>query len=93
MPALRVIRKQTEANVMLEFEFKVKGNEFTIKNFTGGDILVCAEQEYDESKTIMIPSNMAEIIKISDTSKFTNKILVMPFQASTRGVEVQCNDW
>lgn len=91
----KLFRLPTVANTKLVFEFDVTGYEFSVANFTDGDIYVAYTSDTANSESWLIPAECASTITIRKGTKLhgTQTVVVSPASTSEKGVQVQCLDW
>lgn len=91
----KLFRLPTVANTKLIFEFDVTGYEFSVANFTDGDIYVAYTSDTAVNESWLIPAECASTITIRKGTKLhgTQTVVVSPVSTSERGVQVQCLDW
>lgn len=94
---MHVVRKATVKEQMVTFDIDVKAQEFTVKNFTPGDIYVSDVAPVVKDKAILIPAKSGQDITMGKTNTSgetaVNKLYVLPDQTSEVGVEVQATRW
>lgn len=87
-PGIFKVSRKTLDGTWQEFEFPVKGKKFLVKNFSDGDIYVDVRSTPGEDESLLIPSQVAQVVLMNEISHFGfNKIKVKG--AGTGDVEVQ----
>lgn len=91
----KLFRLPTVANTKLVFEFDVTGYEFSVANFTDGDIYVAYTSDAAVKEPWLIPADCASTITIRKGTKLhgTQTVVVSPASTSEKGVQVQCLEW
>ena len=90
-------RQTTTASVENEFIFQVKAQDFTVKNFTEGNIFVSDVTPVIKEKAIMIPPQAGQDITMGKTNTANatavDTLYVLPEATSQIGVEIQAIRW
>lgn len=94
---MKVQRKPTTAGGTLEFEFDVKGQEFTVKNFSNGRIYVSDKTPVVEDESILIPALSGQDITTGNRNAFgltaVSTLYIKAEAENSFGVEVQVLSW
>lgn len=90
--SLIVLRQTIESNVEKIFNFhNIHGDEFLVKNFTDGDILVCVGHEFDQDNSVKILSKSWQLIPNADFDGLKDGLNLFMIKGSAAGeVEIQC---
>ena len=90
--SLILLRQTIESNVDKIFDFNgIHGDEFLVKNFTDGDILVCVGTEFDQNNSVKILSKSWQLIPNADFDGLKDGLNLFIVKGSVGGeVEIQC---
>ena len=87
-----VMRKSCTAGTETRFQLKSAATRFLVKNFTGGNIDVCAGYTFDSDESIRIAAGMYQVLEINTdpvdlVSAATDTVIIKTVESGI--VEVQ----